>query len=155
MAVGIGGRIVPGGNVRAELSGRLDLKLPTASENRGFGTGHTDIGGILVATRCWGRTYFDWNLGYTASDASRRVFGNDHWLLGQAVRGELNKRWTLIGETYALLPQGNEGIASTFHFSGGAQFNLRKNVIFSALIGSAVGRSSPDFTAYLGLTCTF
>jgi hypothetical protein len=138
-----------------KLSGRLDVKLPTASESRGFGTGQTDIGGILVATRCWGRTCFDWNVGYTASGASRSMFGNDHWFLGQAVRGELAKRWTLIGETYALLPQGKEGIASTFHFSGGAQFNLCENVLFSALFGSAAGRSSPDLTGYLGLTYAF
>jgi hypothetical protein len=30
-------------------------------------------------------------------------------LNARAVRYELNKRWTIIGETFALLPQSNEG----------------------------------------------
>jgi hypothetical protein len=63
-----------------------------------------DVGGVIIATRCWGHTCLDWNVGYTASDASRSVFGNDHCFVGQGVRHELAKCRTLIGETYALLP---------------------------------------------------
>src|ERR1022692_971574 len=89
---------------KLQLSSPLDLKLPTASRDRGLGTGTLDVGGVIIATRCWGHTCLDWNVGYTASDASRSVFGNDHCFVGQGVRHELAKCWTLIGETYALLP---------------------------------------------------
>lgn len=89
---------------KLQLSSRLDLKLPTASRDRGLGTGTLDVGGVIIATRCWGHTCLDWNVGYTASDASRSVFGNDHCFVGQGVRHELAKCRTLIGETYALLP---------------------------------------------------
>jgi hypothetical protein len=83
------------------------------------------------------------------------VFGDDHWFLGQAVRHELNKHWTLIGETYALLPQGDKDASVNVHFNGGAQFNLRNNFLLSALIGTAVCRNSPDLTSYLGFTWVF
>ena len=89
---------------KLQLSSRLDLKLPTASRDRGLGTGNLDVGGVIIATRCWGHTCLDWNVGYTASDASRSVLGNDHCFVGQGVRHELAKCWILIGETYALLP---------------------------------------------------
>jgi hypothetical protein len=138
-----------------KMSARLDLKLPTASESRGLGTGNADVGAVLIATRCLGRTCLDWNVGYTATDASSGVFGDDHWFLGQAVRHQLNERWTLLGEIYALLPQENTGASSTLHFNGGAQFNVRENFLISALIGSAVGRGSPNFTAYVGFTWVF
>jgi hypothetical protein len=131
------------------------LKVPTASRDRGLGTGKTDTGVVLVATGCWGRTCLDWNIGYSANDLSQTVFGDDHWFLGQAVRHELSKRWTIIGETFALLPQGDEGGSVNVHVSVGAQLIVRENFLVSALIGSAAGRDSPDLTSYLGFTLTY
>ena len=138
-----------------KLSARGDLKIPAASEHDSLGTGNVDAGMVLIATRCWGPTCLDWNIGYSAIDLSRAVFSDDHWFLGQAVRHELNKRWTIIGETFALLPQSSEGGSANIHFSGGAQFTVRENFLFSALIGSAVGSNSPDLTSYLGLTLVY
>jgi hypothetical protein len=136
-----------------KLSARLDLKLPTASEHRGFGTGDVDASGVLLATRGWGRTCLDWNVGYTANDVSRGVFGDDRWFFGQAVRHEFTERWTLMGETYALLPQ--QGASANFHFNGGVQFSAHESFLLSALIGSATGRNSPDLTSYFGFTWVF
>lgn len=138
-----------------KLSGRLDLKLPAASEPRGLGTGQVDVGALFIATRSWGPTCLDWNVGYTATDASRSVFGDDLWFFSQAVRHQLNANWTLIGETYASVPHGREGGSSNFHFRGGLQFTVRENCLISVLIGSAVGRDSPDLTGYLGFTRMF
>lgn len=138
-----------------KLSARFDLKVPTASEHSGLGTGNVDAGGVLIATRCWGPTCLDWNLGYSAIDLSQAVLGDDHWFLGQAVRHELNKRWTIIGETFALLPPSKEGGAANIHFSVGAQFTVRENFLVSALIGSAAGSNSPDLTSYLGFTLVY
>ena len=87
-----------------KISARFDLKVPTASEHGGLGTGNLDAGVVLIATRYWGPTSFDWNIGYSAIDLSHAVFSDDHWFLGQAVRHELNKRWTIIGETFASPP---------------------------------------------------
>jgi Putative MetA-pathway of phenol degradation len=136
-----------------KLSVRFDLKLPTASER--LGTGEPDADIILIATRNWGNTYLDWNIGYTAVDAVHSNFDDDHWFLGQAVRHQLNDRWTLIGDAYVTLPQGKAGGSANCNFEGGAQFTLCKNFLLSVLAGSAVGRNSPDLTGYFGFTWTF
>ena len=46
-----------------KVTARFDLKVPTASENNGLGTGNWDTGVVLIATREWGRTSVDWNIG--------------------------------------------------------------------------------------------
>ena len=138
-----------------KLSARFDLKVPTASAHHGLGTRETDAGIVLIATREWGGTSFDWNIGYSVIDLSHAVFSDDHWFLGQAVRHELNKRWTVMGETFATLPHGHEGGSANMHFSAGAQLTVRENFLVSALIGSAVGSNSPDLTSYLGFTLVY
>jgi len=70
-----------------KLSARFDLKLPTASEPLGLGTGEPDADFVLIATRNWGNTYFDWNIGYNAVDVAHGEFGYDRWFLGQAYDG--------------------------------------------------------------------
>jgi hypothetical protein len=120
-----------------------------------LGTAKTDTGIVLIATRCWGTTCLDWNIGYLAIDLSQSVFSDDHWFLGQAVHHELNKRWTIIGETFAMLPQGDEGGSANLHLSVGAQLTLRENFLVPALVGSAAGSNSPDLTSYLGFTLVY
>ena len=138
-----------------KLGGRVDLKVPTAPQRSGFGTGNFDAEVVLIATRCWGPTCLDWNIGYAANDLSRAVFGDDHWFIGQAVRHEVNKRWTIIGETFATLPQSDEGGPTNIHFSAGAQLMLQENLLVSVLVGSAAGSDSPDLTSYLGFTFVY
>jgi hypothetical protein len=77
-----------------KLSARFDLKLPTASDRLGPGTGETDTDILLIATRNWGNTCLDSNIGYIAVDAAHSNFGDDRWFLGQAVRHQLNDQWT-------------------------------------------------------------
>ncbi len=138
-----------------KVSARFDLKLPTAPDESSLGTGKPDADLALIATRTWGKTSLDWNIAYDAVDLSRGDFRDDRWFLGQAVRQQLNDRWTLIGETYATFPQGRAGAPANFNFDGGAQFALRENITLSLLVGSASGRNSPDLTSYLGLSWTF
>ena len=138
-----------------KLTARFDLKLPTASELHGLGTGKPDADVILIATRNWGDTYLDWNLGYAAVDTTHANFNNDRWFLGQAARRQLNSRWTLIGDAYATFSQGGAGAPANLNFEGGVQFSCRENVLVSVLAGSAIGRDSPDLTGYLGFSWTF
>jgi hypothetical protein len=136
------------------VSARLDLKIPTASERRGFGTGEVDVGTVVIATRDWPRASLDWNVGYTVIDASGNGYGDDGWFLGQAVRHQATTRWTIIGEGYAILPNTTEGGSPNGHFTGGAQLSLHPSLVLSALIGTAVGDASPDLTGYVGFTWT-
>jgi hypothetical protein len=138
-----------------KLSARLDLKLPVASRSRGLGTGDVDSGVVLIGTRSWGATALDWNIGYAALDLPRGVTADDHWFFGQALRQKLDERWTLIGEVLAILPRTSRGGSANFHLNGGAQYEVRKDITISALIGSAAGHHSPDLTSYLGFTLVY
>ncbi|HLX97017.1 MAG TPA: transporter [Verrucomicrobiae bacterium] len=138
-----------------KLSTRFDMKLPTASVRLGLGTGDPDADAFLIATCSRGKTSFDWNVGYIKMDASRAVFDADQWFLGQAFRQQWNDRWALIGETYAIIPQGAAGAPLNFDFDGGIQYSVSENFLFSLLVGSAIGRNSPDLTTNFGFTWTF
>jgi hypothetical protein len=135
-----------------ELTARLDLKVPTASEHDGLGTGKTDAGARLIGTRCWG-TCFDWNVGYTANDLTRTEFDDDLWFVGQAVRHDLPQRWTLIGESYALIPEGQG--PTNVYFNGGAQYAVRHDLLVSVMLGSSVGRNGLDLLCYVGFSAFF
>ena len=138
-----------------KLASRLDIKLPTASEHRGLGTGNPDIGFVGIATYKNGKTNIDWNLGYYPIDVSGSDFGDDHWFAGCALRRELTTEWTILAEGYALLPHTHAGGNANFYFSGGPQRRIGEHVIFSALIGTAVGHNSPDLTGTLELAFAF
>jgi hypothetical protein len=88
-------------------------------------------------------------------DVSRSDFGDDHWFAGWALRQELTKEWTILAESYALLPHTGAGGNANVYFSGGPQWNISEHIIFSALIGTAAGHKSPDLTGTLEISCQF
>lgn len=148
-------RLWGGPEDKLKFSARLDLKLPTASEERGLGSGDTDAGLVGLVTYRLGKTNFDFNLGYYGIDVPRAHSDDDRWFIGQAVRHEVNKSWTIVAETYALLPNTGTGGNANFYFDGGAQWNIGQHIVFSALIGSAAGHNSPDLTGTLELTFAY
>ncbi len=138
-----------------KFSARMDLKLPTASKRKGLGTGDPDIGVVGIATYKLGKTSFDTNVGYYAIDIARADFGNDRWFIGEAVRHELNEKWTLVAEAYGLLPNTRAGGYANWYFSAGPQWSIRDNVLITALIGSAAGQHSPDLAGTFEVSLTY
>jgi Putative MetA-pathway of phenol degradation len=140
---------------KLEFGARMDLKLPTASDRHGLGTGNPDVGVVGIATYTIGKTSLDFNAGYYAIDISRACFDDDRWFIGQTVRQMLNPKWTLLTEVFAFLPNTRAGGHATWYFSGGPQWSVRENVSLCALIGSAAGHKSPDLTGTLEIALTF
>ena len=134
---------------------RLDLKLPAASARKGLGSGDTDLGGVLIATRCWGAVCLDWNAGYVAANVSGGAANDDTWFFGQAVRTDLGGPWNLLAEAYGFVPAGPAAPPSEVRFNGGPQFTVRENFLVWAEVGSASGRGSADLTGYVGATWVF
>ena len=143
-------RLRQSGPERLNVSLRLDVNLPTGSEDQGLGTGRVDVAAVLIGTRTWGPTALDSNVGYTAVDAERAAFADDVWFVGQALRHQLTERWTAIGEAFGLLP--NDGASFGGFFSAGAQLQATDSLLLSVLVGTAVGRGTPDGTVYVGFT---
>lgn len=140
---------------KLKIGSRFDLKLPVASKAQGLGTGDVDAGVVVIATGSWGNTAFDWNVGYVAVDLPRGHSADDHWFLGQAIRHKLNERWTVIGETFALVANTEAGDSSTFHASLGAQFSVNDHLLLSALAGAEFGDGKPAVIGSLGMTISF
>jgi hypothetical protein len=107
----------------------MDLKLPIASDGHGLGTGNSDIGVVGIATYTIGKTSLDFNAGY-AINFSRADFDDDRWFVGQTIRLMLNEKWTLFAEVFAFLPNTRAGGHANWHFSGGPQWSVAKNVSF-------------------------
>ena len=147
-------RLWEGFDDKLKCSTRLDLKLLTASDRHGLGTGNSDIGVVGIATYTIGKTSLDFNAGYYAINISRADFDDDRWFVGQTIRQVLNKNWTLFAEVFAFLPNTRAGGDANWYFSGGPQWSVRENVT-CALIGSAAGHKSPDLTGTLEVTLTF
>jgi hypothetical protein len=140
---------------KLKLTTRLDVKVPTASEHRGLGTGNADIGLVSIVTYKFEKTNIDWNLGYSSIDISHSDFGDDQWFAGCALRRELTASWTILAETYAVLPQTSAGGEANFYFDGGPQWKISDSLILSGLIGTAAGHKSPDLSATLELAFVF
>ena len=136
---------------RLNLSVAIELDVPTGSAHRGLGTGHVDVGAVMIGTRTWGSTSCDWNVGYLVVDAGGTSISDDAWLVGQAVRHSLNDRWTAIGEAYGVLPHTDGGDHTGF-FDAGLQFQVTEHVLLSVLVGTAAGRGSPEFTSSFAVT---
>jgi hypothetical protein len=143
----------PGGGLM--LGGRLDVKLPSASRPRGFGTGNPDALATVIATGCFGPTCLDFNGAYGALNLADGDSDNDVWFLGQAVRQALDERWTLVAEAWGQVPAGAAALPAQFEIRGGAQWSPRTELVVSALVGGGAGRGSANLVAIAGLTWTF
>ena len=85
-------------------------------------------------------------------DAPGSTLRDDAWLVGQAVRHELTDRWIAIGEAYGVLPNTDDGGERAGFFDAGIQLQATGHLLLSVLVGTAVGRGSPDFTSVIALT---
>ncbi len=111
-----------------QLTGRMDVKFPSASESRRLGTGDTDVGGFLIATRCWGHTCFDWNVGYVAHALAADTSSDDAWFLGQAVRYSATESWTILTEAWGRVRNGANAPPASGRALVGAQYGIGGSV---------------------------
>lgn len=148
-------RIWQSSDERFKLGVRLDLKLPTASNDNELGSGKPDSGILFLFTHRYDKLYLDTNIGYNIIDLSHQRSADDELFIGQAIRRELTSQWWLIGEAVANLPFSARESRSQFTFSAGALFTPNDNLTFYGLIGSGAGHDSPDLTSSLGATFEF
>ena len=138
-----------------QLTGRVDVKFPSASESDRLGSGDTDLGGFLIATRCWGDVCFDWNVGYLAAALSRGASSDDSWFLGQAVRFSAGERWTIMTEAWGRVPSAGSAPPATGRAQAGVQYGIRENFLVAGLAGAGFGHDAPGLVTTVGLTWVF
>ncbi len=129
------------------------LKIPTASESKGLGSGQTDFGINAILTKNLSkRLVLHLNLGYT-------FIGEDHVNneLNYSVAAEfvLTEKWALVGEVVGV--NNLNGRHGDDPFSGliGTYYLITDKIIWDAGLEIGMSKAAPDFRWITGLTWLF
>ncbi|NWF91856.1 MAG: transporter [Syntrophaceae bacterium] len=129
------------------------LKIPTASESKGLGSGKADFGiDTMVTKKLRKKWVFHLNLGYTFVGEH----GADNELnYSAAAQFILSDRWALVGEMVGV--NNLNGRKRDDPISGllGAYCLISDDVIWDAGIEIGMNRAAPDFRFTTGLTLLF
>jgi cobalt/nickel transport protein len=129
------------------------LKIPTASESKGFGSGQTDFGiNVMVTKNLSKRWVVHLNIGYT-------FIGEDHvnneLNYSVAVQFMLTEKWALVGEVVGVNNfngrKGDDPISGLI----GTYYSITDKVIWDAGLEIGMSKAVPDFRFTTGLTWLF
>jgi hypothetical protein len=131
----------------------MEIKLPTADETTGLGTGEPDLSGYLNFTHKHKQTNFTLSGGYTITGDTAAQTYNDVLRYGAGISSYFN-RWYL----YARL-DGQQQILDTgdnpLEFSVGFFYQIRPTYFIKADSFKGLNNASPDTGFGLGLVHWF
>jgi len=129
------------------------LKLPTASESRGLGSGQTDFRiNAILKKNLSKKLVLHLNLGYT-------FIGEDHvnneLNYSMAAQFILTEKWGLVGEVMGV--NNFNGRRGDDPFSGliGTYYLITDKIIWDAGLEIGMSKAAPDFRLTTGLTLLF
>ena len=143
------------------LAGTLELKLLSASESRGLGTGAFDCDLRSRFQKTWGRFTALGNIGYTivgepkvggVTQARKNV-----WFASFVPQYKLSDKTKLLGEIY-LETSEEPGQPNRFAANVGFDTEIAHNLTFQAAVGRSLregSRGGPDLRVYVGLHWVF
>lgn len=127
------------------------LKIPTASESKGLGSGRADYGLVAVFTKSFERINLHLNLGYIHIGKEGAM---DELILALAAEYELKKGLVAVGEIRGG-PNLNSYLGDDpWNALLGLQFQEGK-VILDAAVYSGLNRAAPDYGFTAGITIKF
>jgi len=131
------------------------VKLPTASQSKGFGSGDPDCSlGIIGTWALAEGTFLDANLGYTATDTLKPSTVTDSLFLGLAVRHDLSETFTLVAEGVTEMRPDRFSGAET-RLRAGFQWQVAEARFVDFAFGHGLGSISGNREATLGLRLEF
>jgi hypothetical protein len=129
------------------------LKIPTASESKGLGSGQTDFGINAILTKNLNKKWvIHFNLGYI-------FIGEDHvnneLNYSMAAQYTLTEKWGLVGEVVGV--NNLNGRHGDDPFSGliGTYYSITDKIIWDAGFEIGMNKAAPDFRLTTGLTWLF
>jgi hypothetical protein len=137
-----------------------NLKIPTADEDRGLGTGKVDGGAVFVITKAFTDTQkLHFNVGYTAVGTVSDVDLQDQLFFGLAgetsIPGLAEERLQFVAEVFGTTAE-EEGGPGDIQGHMGVRYLVGEDLILDAAIGrSFTARPQVEFFATVGLTWTF
>jgi hypothetical protein len=129
------------------------LKIPTASESKGLGSGKTDFNINTIFTKNLSkRLALYLNLGYTFIGEQQVNNEFNYSIAGQFV---LSDKWALVGEIVGV--NNFNGHKSDDPISGlvGIQYMLSDNFVLDAGVEIGMNKAAPDFRLTTGVTFFF
>ena len=129
------------------------LKIPTASESKGLGSGKMDFGINLIFTKNLSkRLVLHLNLGYTFIGEDRVNNEFNYSVAGQFI---ISDKWALVGEIVGV--NNLNGRKGDDPFSGllGTYYLITDNIVWDAGVEIGMSKAAPDFRFTTGLTLLF
>lgn len=129
------------------------LKIPTASDSKGLGSGQTDFGINAIATTKIGERWIvHLNLGYTFV-GENGVDNEMNYSLG--AQFILTDKWALVGEVVGI--NNLNGRHGDDPLSGlmGTYYPIKENLILDAGAEIGMNKAAPDFRITAGFTWLF
>jgi len=136
------------------------LKIPTADEDRGLGTGELDGGGLLILTREFTDTQkLHFNAGYTVIGDVPEERLKDVLFVGIAgetsIPGLAEERFQVVAELFAITEEEADG-RGDIQGRLGVRYVLIEDLVLDTAIGrSLTSHPAVEFFATAGLTWTF
>jgi Putative MetA-pathway of phenol degradation len=136
------------------------LKIPTADEDRGLGTGKVDGGAVFVISKAFTDTRkLHFNVGYTAVGKDSDVQLQDQLFIGLAgetsIPGLAEERLQFVAEVFGTTAE-QDGGPGDIQGHMGVRYLVGEDLILDAAIGrSFTARPQVEFFATVGLTWTF
>ncbi len=145
-------RIVNEGAVSPAFAVTGALKFPTGSERRGLGSGATDVGITLVATKGFGPVTTHLNLGYTVIGAS----GQENVLKwGAAASLQVTRPLSFVGEVVGETNSDRHAKDDPREFRVGLAYALRDHIVLDGAVSLGLTRASPNYVLTVGITARF
>ena len=136
------------------------LKIPTADEDRGLGTGKVDGGAVFVITKAFTESRkIDFNVGYTATGKTSEVKLQDVLFIGLAVEstipGLAEEHLQFVAEVFGTTKEEEDGRGDIQ-----GRLGIRYLAVEDLILDAAIGRSftahpQVELFATVGLTWTF
>lgn len=135
------------------LATAAKLKIPTASESKGLGSGRPDLGINFIATKNFSkRLVLHLNFGYTFIGNGESDKELNYSLAAQFV---LTEKWALVGEIFGANNLNGSGGDDPFSGLLGTYYLITDRLIWD--VGTEIGTNSaaPDYRLTTGITLLF
>jgi len=152
---GIGDSIL-GGKVRffeaeeGDAAVEVFVKIPSADESKGLGTGDLDASFRFIASRTWGKDHYDFNLGGDFAGVRDSGSNEARWTTVLTWSRPWGDRLGHYGELFLqFLPADDDEIITT---DWGLTYRLNPSFVLDAGVNVGLSEDAPDFQFLLGLT---
>jgi hypothetical protein len=154
LGVGVKWRVVDLEEQAFSLALAPTLKLPTAGERQGLGTGETDFDLTLIVTQGVGpATAVDVNVGFTFVGEQDKTGYDGVLRYGLAVRHQLGEWVWVVGDVFAVTAV-DAGAPTAAGCSVGVQYELSPGLVLDAAVGTGLYHGA-DLAATVGVTWVF